>query len=628
MAFNQLNALDFNDIKASIKDYIKSSNIFTDYNFEGSVLSNIIDILAYNTYYNAFNANLIVNEAFLDSAIVRENVVRLAKLLNYTPKSATSSQAIVNISVQLPFSNNYPTTLTLKAGATFRSYNQNGTFVFSIPNDVVTTVNQSTGVASFSNVLLYEGNLLSTSYVVDTSSLQKFTIPNPNADTNTLVVKVYPTPQSNSSVLYTKATDFVGLTNTSKVYFLQEIEDQTFELIFGDGVFGSQLSNNNLIQLSYIVCNGFVANGCLDFTGGFIGKIVDNNNNTIASGITITNVQSSLGGGDIEGIDSIKFYAPRYFQSQGRAVTAKDFETLVPLIYANVDSITAYGGEDELPPQYGTINLVIKPKTGTALSFAEKNKIKQLLKQYSVASVMPVIKDPSVIYIELVTSAYYNPLSTTKTSDTLKQNVVNSIVNLNTTRDFNKFGGKFKYSKLTALIDNTDPSITSNITTVKLRKNLSVTPNVATSYKTCFSNVIASLTERSSISSTGFKIAGQDQTKTFYFEDNGVGQIYIYTFDSTGNKSYLPSNAVKQSYGTVNYQTGEVYINPITITSTTNTDNTIYLFVVPQSNDIVALRDTYLTIDTTNINVSIIEDTIASGQTTSGIGVIPASSQQ
>ena len=628
MTFNQLNALDFNDIKASIKDYIKSSNIFTDYNFEGSVLSNVIDILAYNTYYNAFNSNLIVNETFLDSAILRENVVRLAKLLNYTPKSASSSKAVVNITVTLPTSNSYPNTLTLKSGVVFRSFNENGSFIFSIPNDIVATVNQDSGVATFSNVTVYEGNVLTATYTVDTTSLQKYVIPNPNSDTSTLTVKVFPTPQSNTSVLYTRANDFVGLTSTSPVYFLQEIEDQTYELVFGDGVFGNKLVNNNVIQLSYIVCNGAIANGCLDFSGGFTGRIVDNNSNNITTGITITNVQSSLGGGDVEGIDSIKYYAPRYFQSQGRAVTAKDFETLVPLIYSNVDSIAAYGGEDELPPQYGTVNLVIKPKTGNALSFTEKNRVKELLKQYAVASVVPNIKDPSVIYIELTSTIYYNPLLTTKTSDTLKQNVVSTIVNLNTTRDFNKFGGKFKYTKLTALIDNTDSSITSNITTVKLRKNLSVTPNVLTSYKTCFANVIASLTERPSLTSTGFKISGQDQTKTFYFEDNGVGQINIYTFDSGGVKNYLPSNSVKQSYGTINYQTGEIVINPITITSTSNSDSTVYLFTVPQSNDIVSLRDTYLTIDTTNLNVSIIEDVIASGQTTSGIGVIPASSQQ
>lgn len=628
MSFNQLNALDFNDIKTSIKDYIKSSNIFTDYNFEGSVISNVIDILAYNTYYNAFNANLIVNEAFLGSAIIRENVVRLAKLLNYTPRSATSSQAVVNISVQLPVSNTYPTTLTLKSGATFRAFNQNGNFVFSVLNDVIATVNQSTGVAIFNNISLYEGNLLTTSYIVDTSSLQRYTIPNPNADTNTLTVKVYPNVQSSSSVLFTKETNFVGLTSNSKVYFLEEVENQTFEVIFGDGVFGSKVENNNLIQLSYIVCNGSIANGCSNFTGGFIGRIVDNNNNNITSGITVINVQSSIGGGDVEGIDSIKYYAPRYFQSQGRAVTAKDYEAIIPLIYPNIDSIAVYGGEDDLPPQFGTVNLVIKPKTGNYLSFAEKNRIKELLKNYAVASVALIIKDPSTIYIEINSTVYYNNLLTTKSKDTLKQSIISSIVNLNTTRDFNKFGGKFKYSKLITLIDNTDTSITSNITKIRLRKDLQINPSVLTSYRTCFANVIASLTERPSITSTGFKITGQDQTKTFYFEDNSTGQIYIYNFDSSGNKNYLPSNSVKQSYGSVNYQTGEVIINPITITSTSNADNTIYLFVVPESNDIVSLRDTYLTIDTTNLDITLIEDIIASGQTTSGIGVIPASSQQ
>lgn len=628
MAFNQLNALDFNDIKASIKDYIKSSEIFTDYNFEGSVISNIIDILAYNTYYNAFNANLIVNEAFLDSAILRENVVRLAKLLNYTPKSSKSSRAVVNISVQLPLSSSYPNTVTLKSGVAFRADNQNGSFVFSIIDDIVAPVNRENGTAFFENVNLYDGNLVTTRYIVDNTSLQRFTIPNPNTDTDTLKVQVYPSPQSNKSDLFVKSDNFIGLTKDSKVYFLQEIEDQTYEIIFGDDVFGKKLNNNNVIDLTYIVCNGFIANECSNFNGGFVGRILDPLGNNISSGITVTTLQPSIGGGNPEGVDSIKYYAPRYFQSQGRTVTAKDYETILPLIYPNIDSISVYGGEDDLPPQYGTVNLVIKPKTGTALSFAEKNKIKELLKEYSVASITPVIKDPSVIYIQLTTSVYYNKLLTSKTTDSLKQSIINTVVNLNTTRDFNKFGGKFKYSKLLSLLDNTDASITSNITTVKLRKNLSVTPNLLTSYKTCFSNVIAQLTERPTLSSTGFKLLGEDQNTTFYFEDNGAGKINIYTFDLIGNKSYLPTNAVKKTYGTINYITGEVYIDPITMTATSNKDNTVYITVVPQSNDIISLRDTYLTMDISNLSVTVIEDIIASGQINSGIGVIPASSQQ
>ena len=628
MAFNQLNALDFNDIKASIKDYIKSSEIFTDYNFEGSVISNIVDILAYNTYYNAFNANLIVNEAFLDSAILRENVVRLAKLLNYVPRSKTSSQALVNITVTLPTSSSYPDTLTLKSGVAFNAFNENGNFIFSVLDDVVVAVNKTNGTATFNNVQIYEGNLLNTRYVVDTSSLQKYIVPNPNADTNTLKVKVFSTPQSNSSDLFVKANDFIGLTSDSKVYFLQEVEDQKFELIFGDDVFGKKLVDNNVIDFSYIICNGKLGNNCSDFTGGFIGRIIDNNNNNITSGIVITNVQTSIGGGDAEGIDSIKYYAPKYFQSQGRAVTAKDYEVIVPTIYPNIDSISVYGGEDELPPQYGTVNLVIKPKTGFALSATEKNKIKQLLKNYSVASVTPVIKDPSVIYINISSFVYYNPLLTTNSSDTIKQNIINTIVNLNTTRDFNKFNGKFKYSRLTSLIDNAESSITSNITKIKLKKVIPVSLNIATSYLTCYANVIAQIPSKASLTSSGFKISGQDQTQTFYFEDNSSGKINIYSFDTNGSKKYLPSNSVKGSYGSINYVTGEVIIDPINITGTSNTDNTIDLYVIPESNDIVAIRDTYLTLDTNNLNISIIEDIIASGQTTSGIGVIPASSQQ
>lgn len=629
MAFNQLNALDFNDIKASIRDYLKSSDAFTDYNFEGSALSNLIDVLAYNTYYTAFNANLVVNEAFLDSAIIRENVVRLAKLLNYTPKSTTSAQAYVNISAQLPFSNIYPEYLILKSGICFTAFNENGSYVFSTTDDVIATVNQQTGVANFNNVRLYEGNLLTVSYIVDNSSLQRYIIPNVNADTSTLKVQVYETPQSTSSDLYTKSTNFVNLTPDSLVYFIQEVENQKYELIFGDDVFGKKLKTNNKIDITYIISNGKLGNNCSDFTGGFIGKILDSNDNPVSTGITVTNVRSSIGGGDQEGIDSIKYYAPRYFQSQDRAVTAKDYEALVPLIFSNIESIAVYGGEDELPPQYGTVKLVIKPKNGTTLSFSEKEELKKLLKNYSVASVIPEIKDPSVIYIELTSSVYYNPLLTTKNSDQIKQDVVSSLINLNTTRDFNKFGGKFKYSKAITLIDDSNPAITSNITKVRLRKNLTVNKNVFTSYLTCFANVLANLGSRSaSIKSTGFKLTNEDQNKLFYFEDNSAGSINIYTFDSNGVKNYLPSNSNKKSFGTVNYSTGEVKIDPILISGTFDNTNTIRLFAVPQSNDIIAIRDAYLTIDIDNLEITVLEDIISSGQTTSGIGVIPAASQQ
>lgn len=631
MAFNQLNALDFNDIKASIKDYIKSSNIFSDYNFEGSVISNIVDILAYNTYYNSFNANLIVNETFLDSAILRENVVRLAKLLNYTPKSIKSSKAVVTITVNL--ANNpaytpttYPNTLTLKAGVVFNAYNENGNFIFSIPNEIVRPVNKTNGTVVFENIPIYEGNLITTSYVVDNTSLQKYIIPNPNTDTDTLTVKVFPTLQSNASVLYTKSTDFVGLTSESPVYFIQEIQDQTYELIFGDGVFGKKLENNNSIQLSYIVCSGAVANGCSDFTGGFIGTIVDTNNNVISNNIQVVNKQTSLGGGDAESIDSIKYNAPRFYQTQGRAVTAKDYETLVPLIYSNVESVSVYGGEDDLPPQYGVVNLVIKPKIGLKLSDSEKLVLRKELANYAIGSVVPQIKDPSIIYIVLKSVVYYNSLLTTKTSDQIKQDVINSVVNLNQSRDFNKFGGKFKYSKLLNIIDNTNTAITSNITKLKLKKYLLVTPNVTTSYRTCFSNVIANFSGSPTVTSSGFKLLNQDQNKVFYFEDDTNGNLKIFYIDETNVKNYLPTNNVRANFGKVNYETGEIIVDPINITATINTNNTVSLFVTSNSNDIISLRDTYLTIDTNELEVSIVNDYISEGRTNSAINITPFSS--
>ena len=623
MAFNQLTALDFTDIKASIKDYLRSSDVFTDYEYEGSALSRLIDILAYNTYYTAFTSNLSVNELFLDSAVLRENVVRLAKLVNYTPRSTKSAVATVNIQVQLP-AGEYPDTLTLQSGIAFNGVNENGSFIFSIIDDIATTVNKITGTAVFENVKLYEGSRVTSRFNVNSKSLLKYEIQNPSVDTDTIRVQVYPNPQSDKSVRFNQATDFLGLNSESTVFFVQETSKQYYELIFGDGVFGKKLDDNNVILASYIVCNGEIANGCRDFRNRFIGRIVDSFGNLIASGITIENVEPSFGGAAIENIESIKYNAPRFYQSQYRAVTTKDYEVLVPTLYPNIESITAYGGEDDSPPQFGTVNLVIKPKTGDRLSLAEKQRIKNLLKPYSVAAITPVIKDPSVLLIDINTNVYYNSLLTNRSEDELKLKVLGSIISLNTSRDFNKFGGKFKYSRLVSVIDNSDDSITSNITSIRMRKNVSVVLNQPASYRICFGNLISN-DGVVSVRSSGFKILGQ--TQTFYFEDDTKGNLNIYYFDSNRNKTYFPSNTVKTSYGTVDYNKSEIKVNPITL-SATELENTLSFIAVPKSNDLISFRDTFLTIDTNNLTIVMNEDLIASGESTSGIGVIPASNQR
>ena len=614
MAFNQVNSLEYNEIKLQIKNYLKGQSEFSDYDFEGSSLTVLLDVLAYNTYYTAMNANLIVNENFLETAVLRENVVKLARMIGYTPKSARSSSMPVNVAVQTAFP--YPKTVTIARGIVLNFTGpDNNNFVFSTNSDQSISVDSLTGVATFSNLTLFEGVFLTDTFVRDISERQRFILTNENIDTTTLKVEVTSGTVTES---YLKATDITKIDNDTKVYFLEESEYGRPEVLFGDNILGKALLDGDVISVTYTTSSGAGANGLTSFD--FIGTVRDNNSNTITSGITTTLVTNPDGGAVQESTESIKFSAPKFYSAFGRAVSTRDYEVLLPQIYPNIQSISAYGGEEADPPEYGKVFLAIKPKNADKLSLAEKNNILKKLREYSVAAVEPKIIDPSVLYIDITSFVYFNPNLTRRTQADLKNIVIAAFNILNSGSEFNKFGGKFKYSKLQKIIDDSDPSFTSNITKIMMRKNVPVTLNARVNYKVCYGNAIFSSTDRPSVTTTGFNIAG-DAVNTYYLQDDGRGLLQLFYVKDTGEKEFIDG-----LWGSVDYVLGEVVINDVIIRDTPYVINQIRINAVPKSNDLISLRETYLTIGIDNTVVNVVEDVISSGSNISGTGVTLESS--
>ena len=615
MAFNQVNALEFNEIKAQIKEYLRSQSQFSDYDFEGSSLSVLLDTLAYNTYYTAVNANLAVNEGFLETAVLRENVVKLARMLGYTPKSARSATCTVDISIQTVFP--YPTTVTMAAGLVLNFTGlDNNNFVFSIPTDTSQSVDSLTGIATFSNTVLFEGLFLTDTFVKDTSQRQRFILTNDKVDTTSMIVEV---TSGTITEKYLQATDITKIDSTSKVFFLEESEYQIPEILFGDGVIGKALTNGDVVTVRYTTSSGNGANGLKVFEN--IGTYRDNAGNSISSGITITAVSFPDGGSEPETTESIKFGAPKFYSAFGRAVSTQDYEAIIPQIYPNVSSIACYGGEEAEPPEFGKVFLAIKPKNADKLSLSEKNSVLKKLREYSVAAIQPTIIDPSILYVDMVSFVYYNPNNTRRTPAEIKNLVITTLTALNSSGEFNKFGGKFKYSKAQNIIDDSERSITSNITRIMMRKNITVDLNQRVNYKICYGNRVNQQTSTDpAIISSGFKIVGDD-INTYYLNDDGAGTLRLYYVKGTGEFEYIDG-----LWGSVDYDMGEIVINDLIIQSTVVANNTLQIKAVPKSNDLVSLRETYITLGIDNSVITVVEDTISSGSNLSGTGVIPESS--
>ena len=610
MAFGQYVNLDFDQIKTSIKDYLRSNTNFTDYDFEGSNLSIIIDALAYNTYITSYNTNMAANECFLDSSTLRENVVSLARNIGYVPRSRRSARARISFNIS---GITDTVTSTIRAGIICNGSASNTSYIFSIPEDI--TVPVVDGVAIFNNVEIYEGTLINQNFTVNTSQFnQRYILSNSFIDTSTIRVKVKPDESSSSTVTYQQIDNVVGVTSTSSSYLLQEIEDERYELIFGDNVIGKKLSNDNYITVSYIITAGKDGNGASEFS--FIGNIIDQDGATIdASNFSlVTTEESSRDGDEIESISSIKYYAPRIYSSQYRAVTSSDYESVLGYIYPNVESVTAYGGEEMTPPRFGKVFISVKPRNGDFLSDETKRELIQRLKSYAVAGIVPEFVDLKYLYVELQTSPYYNP-SLNDDPNNLKTGVSNALTQYSRSIDVNKFGGRFKYSKAVSLIDSIDSSITSNITLVTIRRNLQSVLGRFAQYEVCFGNMFHTQESSYNIVSTGFTIEGV--TGTVYLADEVInrekGRIFFFTYTEGGTPSIVKKNA-----GTVDYMHGEVLIDTVNILSTVIANDVVEIQAIPHSNDIVGLRDLYVKFDMTNTTIDMIPDLIASGENTSG----------
>ena len=620
MALVNFTDLDFDQIKASLTDYLRENSDFTDYDFEGSNLSNIIDVLAYNTYISSYNANMISNEVFIDSATLRENVVALARNIGYTPRSRTASKAIISFFVDTTGFTTKPVTLTLKKGIVTTSASVFGSesYSFCIPSDVTVPVVDQ--IATFNNVTIYEGTYLTSNFTVSSETPappSRYTLDNANIDTSTLEVTVRDTESSTSSKKYVFSDTLIEVTSSSRVYFVQEVEDQRYELIFGDGVFGEKLKAQNYIEVSYITSNGEAANGVSSFS--FNGRIIDNNNNLVSTGISIlSTVNESVGGKEIESVDSVKRFAPKIYSTFNRAVTANDYEALIPKIYPETQSVSAFGGEELTPPQYGKVFITIKPFYGPYVPDSIKTNLNTLLRKYSVAGIVTEIQDLKYLYVEAHINAYYNP-NLASDSNSVKTVVLNNINRYADSSEMNQYGARFKYSKFQTVIDNSNDSITSNITKIEIRRDMKPSLNQNAEYELCFGNSFYIKSDEGyNIKSSGFTIFGM--ADTVYLGDsptnNRVGNLFLFKLDGRNSPTVVSSNV-----GTIDYERAEILLKPINITGTSKKVQDIPIIEVsacPQSNDIVGLQDLYLQLDVSNSTVDMVADSITSGENTAG----------
>ena len=639
--FTQFTNLDFDQIKTSIKDYLRANSNFTDFDFEGSNFSVLIDTLAYNTYITAFNSNMIVNESFLDSATVRENVVSLARNIGYVPRSVTASKAAITFEV---ITNITSPILTLQAGLVCVGSFDNTTYRFSISEDITTSI--VNGVARFGTtqqpINVYQGSLLTKEWIVNNSQDQRFILDNPNIDTATLVVYVKGINDSGLGREYSRVDNILNLNKNSEIYLIQEIQDERYELLFGDGYFGRKLENNSVITAKYIITDGERGNGATNFE--FQGNFVDaKNQRVIAPVTTINTIQRSSNGGPIEPLASIKYFAPRLYSAQYRAVTGRDYEAIIQSVYPSAESVSVVGGEELNPPRYGIVQISIKPKNGIYISDFDKQNIKTRLKQYSIAGIRQEIVDLKILHVEIDSSVYYNS-SQVSDVNTLKTSIISSLTDYSRSVDLNKFGGRFKYSKVVQLIDRVDNAITSNITKVIIRRDMSVIKNKFAQYEICFGNRFHINPEGLNIKSTGFTIAGSNDIVYFTdvpktvttIGDNGEQIIKLDTSkkDVNGNILYTGDLAVVkltstgsktialQSAGVVNYTTGEIIVNTINITSTILENDIIEIQAFPESNDIIGLKDLYLNFDVSKSQINMVKDVIASGEDISGVNFV------
>ena len=624
MPFTNFTNLDFDQIKTSIKDYLRANSNFTDFDFEGSNFSILINTLAYNTYITAFNSNMIVNESFLDSATLRENVVSLARTIGYIPKSRTASEAEISFSIST--SSNSPT-LTLKPGLVCVGSASNTSYSFCIPESITTNI--VNGIATFGTptnpITVYQGTFLTSQFVVDGSLNQKFILNNSYIDTSTIRVYVKGPYDPGLGREYGRIDNILNLTSISEKYMIQEVQDEKYEIFFGDGYFGKKLENGSIITVNYIITDGSIANGAAKFS--FSGALIDSLNNPVIpnKNVVVNTIFSSRNGSEIEDINSIKYFAPRLYSSQYRAVTAKDYESIIQSIYPNAQAVSVVGGEELSPPQYGKVIISIKPKNGDYISDFDKQNILSKLKNYSIGGVNQQIVDLKILYVEIDSTVYYNSSQVSNPND-LKTSIINGLTQYSTSGNLNTFSGRFKYSKVVQVIDKIDNAITSNITKVKIRRNLKAFLNQFAQYELCFGNKFH-IKDSYNIKSTGFYISGN--SNLVYLTDipnkkndgslDGSGKGVLSIVQKRTNGTY---EVIVKSAGTVDYNKGEIIITTVNITGTEDGSGIIQIQAYPESNDVIGLKDLYLEFDVGNSSINMLRDVIASGEDISGVSFV------
>ncbi len=628
MPFTKFTDLDFDQIKTSIKSYLRANTTFTDFDFEGSNFSVLIDTLAYNTYITAFNSNMVVNESFLDSATVRENVVSLARNIGYVPRSRTAATAEVSFDVGLNITSlNLTPTATIRAGLVCVGDANNTSYVFSTSEDIsapITEPSSGTFVASFKNILIKEGTFLSKNFTVDGSLDQRFVLDNPHIDTST--IKVYVKGPSDASgslgIEYSLVDNILDVNSNSEIFLVQEVQDERYELMFGDGIIGKKLENDSIITVQYIITDGEDGNGIGNGNSfSFAGRIVNPQGGsiTLTSTPSVATIQASTNGSEVESISSIKYYAPRIYSSQYRAVTPRDYEAIVKKIYPDTESVAVVGGEEMDPPEFGTVTISIKPKNGTYVSAFNKTRILSQLKQYAVSGINQKIEDLKILYVEIDSGVYFDE-NKVSTSDALKTKVMNSLTAYSNSVDMNKFGGRFKYSKIQQVIDSTDTAITSNITRVRIRRDLKAAINQFAQYELCYGNQFHVNAAGRNIKSTGFTIS--NNIRTVYLTDTpnpdmktGILSMVEILDDGT-------ENTVIGSAGTVDYIKGEILLSTVNITSTLNNTGVVEVQAIPESNDVVGLKELYLNFSLSKSTINMVRDVISSGDEITGTSFI------
>ena len=628
MPFTKFTDLDFDQIKTSIKSYLRANSNFTDFDFEGSNFSVLIDTLAYNTYITAFNSNMVVNESFLDSATVRENVVSLARNIGYVPRSRTAATAEVSFDVGLNITSlNLTPTATIRAGLVCVGDANNTSYVFSTSEDISAPISEpspGTFVASFRNILIKEGTFLSKNFTVDGSLDQRFVLDNPHIDTST--IKVYVKGPSDAAgslgIEYSLVDNILDVNSNSEIFLVQEVQDERYELMFGDGIIGKKLENDSVITVQYIITDGEDGNGIGNGNSfSFAGRIVNPQGGSISltSTPSVATVQASTNGSEVESINSIKYYAPRIYSSQYRAVTPRDYEAIVKKIYPDTESVAVVGGEEMDPPEFGTVTISIKPKNGTYVSAFNKTRILSQLKQYAVSGINQKIEDLKILYVEIDSGVYFDE-NKVSTSDALKTKVMNSLTAYSNSVDMNKFGGRFKYSKVQQVIDSTDTAITSNITRVRIRRDLKAAINQFAQYELCYGNQFHVNAAGRNIKSTGFTIS--NNIRTVYLTDTpnpdmktGILSMVEILDDGT-------ENTVIGSAGTVDYIKGEILLSTVNITSTLNNTGVVEVQAIPESNDVVGLKELYLNFSLSKSTINMVRDVISSGDEITGTSFI------